>query len=376
MRIAHSVPTGKKNTREVVNFEGVNYPLVLEHGKGWRLRSRSIHRRVDFFTGTTNKATARKLAREHLETLKSGKPLPTTKTLADVVECYRSMAKRAGAVTEKLNVRMLTHVVRTVTGRELRMVHLHEIGPEMWSKYQAMRQGMNRVDLATRRTCHISINSALRAAVSIFIPKLRPQYARAGLDIPADACSVQWLQQPRHNPGTFPEDVMEAAWALLADRPLWFALALARFAGLRKEEITACRGKWLVQHEGVWCIELRDRQKDGFFTKTGAHYFAMITHPALIEAMQSVPSEELAVSSALKNRTNWLDRAPQRWLRQFMDDDISKPLHRLRAAYLTSIRRDALIRMQGQAVKEAASAGGHTSTNTTSRHYLPAQIAS
>jgi hypothetical protein len=160
----------------------------------------------------------------------------------------------------------------------------------------------------------------------------------------------------------------------LKDRPLWFVLALARFAGLRKEEIAACRGKWLVQHMGVWCIELRDRQADGFFTKTGSHYFAMITHPAIIEALQFVPREELVVSG-VKNRNNWLDRAPQKWLRLFMDDDISKPLHRLRAAYLTSISQEALIRMQREAVKEAASAGGHASTTTTSRHYLPATIA-
>ncbi len=378
MSIAHPLPTGKPaKGREVVTFKGVNYPLVLQLGKGWRMRSRSIHRRVDFFTGTFNKTVARRLCLAHLAELEDGKPRPTTRTLEDVVKCYQGMAKRAGMATEKLNVRSLRAVVQAVTGKDLRHFYLHDLGPDLWAKYQAKMQGTTRVDLSIRRAAHTSINTTVRAAVSIFIPKLRPQYEKEGYTIPADACSVQWLQTVKRRPAGFREAEMLAAWATLTDRALWFAIALARFAGLRKEEIGGCRGSWLVHHDGVWCLEIRDREADGWYTKTGAHYFAMITHPALIDALQTVPADDLVVG-AISNRTNWLDRGPQSWLRPFMGTraEIYRPLHRLRAAYLASIQRDALIEMQQAATRKAAEQAGHTQTTTTSRHYLPASIAS
>jgi hypothetical protein len=379
MPIAHALPTGKPaRSREVVTFEGVNYPLVLELGKGWRMRSRSIHRRVDYFTGTLNKAVARRLCLAHLAELKTGKPRPTTRTLEDVVACYHTMAKRAGMATEKLNIRSLRQVVQAVTGKDLRHYYLHDLGPDLWAKYQAIKQGLPRVDLSIRRAAHTSINTTVRAAVSMFIPKLRPGYERAGLTIPTNTCSVQWLQTLKRRPAGFREAEMLDAWAGLTDqRALWFAVALARFAGLRKEEIGGCRGGWLVRHDGVWCLEIRDRESEGWYTKTGAHYFAMITHPALIEALQAVPPDDLVIG-AISNRTNWLDRGPQQWLRPFMGtrEEIYRPLHRLRAAYLASIQREALIEMQQAATRKASAQAGHTQTTTTSRHYLPASIAS
>lgn len=378
MPIAHRLPTGKQaRHRETVVFEGVAYPLVMEIGKGWRMRSRSIHRRVDFFTGTTNKTIARRLCVAHLTQLKEGKPMPTTRTLADVVACYQGMAKRAGMATERLNIRSLRQVVQTVTGKDLRHFYLHDLGPDLWAKYQAIKQGLPRVDLSIRRAAHTSINTTVRAAVSMFIPKLRPGYERAGLSIPPDAGSVQWLQTLKRRPAGFQEAEMLAAWASLTNqRALWFAVALARFAGLRKEEIGGCRGGWLVKHDGVWCLEIRDREKEGWYTKTGAHYFALITHPALIDALQTVAAGDLVIGD-IPNRTNWLDRGPQKWLRPFMGsrDEIYRPLHRLRAAYLASIQREALIEMQQAATRKAAEQAGHTQTTTTVRHYLPASIA-
>ena len=377
MSIAHPLPTGKPaKGREVVTFKGVNYPLVLQLGKGWRMRSRSIHRRVDFFTGTYNKTVARRLCLSHLAELEDGKPRPTTRTLEDVVRCYQGMAKRAGMATEKLNVRSLRAVVHTVTGKELRHFYLHDLGPDLWARYQAKKQGCARVDLSIRRAAHTSINTTVRAAVSIFIPKLRPAYEKAGFSIPADACSVQWLQTIKRRPAEFQESEMLEAWATLTDRALWFAIALARFAGLRKEEIDGCRGHWLVKHNGVWCLEVRDREANNWYTKTGAHYFAMITNPALIDALQTVPAGELVIGN-ISNRSNWLDRGPQQWLRPFMGtrSDIYRPLHRLRAAYLTSIQTDALIQMQQEATRKASEQAGHTQTTTTRAHYLPASIA-
>lgn len=366
MQTAHKSPT--------LTVDGVNYRLE-RYGSGLRLRSRSVHHPVSYATGTFNVTLAKRKAREWLADRKAGKPVATTKTLEDVVACYRSMAKRAGKMTEDYNVRSLRLIVRDVLGRELRKVHLHEVGPALWSRYQAMRQGGERVDLSTRRPEHVTINTTVRAACSIFIAKLRPQYAAAGLNVPADAGAVQWLQQVKRNPAEFDEAAMQAAWAGLDDRPLWFVIALARFAGLRKKEIGHVRGGWLVQREGVWCIEVRDRPEEEFYTKTGAHYFAMVTSGALIEALRSLGRDELAVSGTMKNRANWIERGPHQWLRAFMGGDIAKPLHRLRAAYLNSVRQSALIEMQTKAVEQAAQAAGHTSTGTTTKHYLPAQLS-
>lgn len=375
MAIAHSLPTGsgrRQRFAETVTFEGVNYPLIFQTGKGWRLRSRSAHHPVDFATGTTIKTIAKRLAREFLARRKSSATKPSARTLEDVVTAYRAMPKRASAKTEKLNIQMLRAIVRETLGKELSAVRASEIGPRLWDRFQARRQQRDHPDLATRRPQNVTINSALRAALSIFIAKLRPQYAALGIHIPDNACAVQWLKEIRRKPAAYDDAAMINAWAVLQDRALWFAVGLARFAGLRRSEIAACRSSWLVDNDGVWCIELRDRPDDNFLTKTGEHYFAPLLRVELIEALRMLPPEKLAVDQT----RNWMTRRAQIWLRQFMPDlrAIPKPLHRLRKAYLHDVHRSAMLAAQREALARSAEAAGHTSTTTTRRHYLPAQM--
>lgn len=66
----------------------------------------------------------------------------------------------------------------------------------------------------------------------------------------------------------------------------------------------------------------------------------------------------------------WLGREPQKWLRPFVPG-AGKPLHRLRGLYADQIKRETeqamLARMAG--MRAAQEALGHTSPETTRRHY-------
>jgi hypothetical protein len=66
-----------------------------------------------------------------------------------------------------------------------------------------------------------------------------------------------------------------------------------------------------------------------------------------------------------------MERVPQAWARPFVGDVI-KPLHRLRGAYadaVAALTADAVTaRLAG--VKAAQEALGHTTSETTERHYL------
>lgn len=375
MRSARLLPDSARRRKCVVMFDGRAFPLVRDRF-GLRLRSRAASHPVNFCTGTFNETLAKKRAREHLEQAKAQQAPPTARTAHDLVEAYRLLSKRAGVKSEKYNIQRFTAILRETLGRPLKSVRLHEITPKLWLDFMAKRQGLPRADLSIRRPEHVSINTAVRAARCLIIESLREGYREHGITMPS-AGKIQWLQEIKKAPGRFDEDAMLAAWeALPHESPMWWTIALARFAGLRKEEIASCRAGWTVNHEGVWCIEVKDRPEEQFYCKTGFGGLSPILDGEIIAAIARLPRDELVVQIT-GCRANWFDRAPQKWLRQFMGAKtagIAKPLHRLRAAYLDAVRKTEMMRIQGEAIRAAAAAGRHTSDKTTREHYLPAQL--
>lgn len=352
-------------------FEGVRVPFFFEAGKGWRIRKRSLHFAVDYSTGIIDRAKARKRALAFLEEQRNGAAVKlSTSTLEDLVQCYLSMPRRASNVTANYNITQLRAICRTVLRRELKSIRVHEVRPDLWSRFMTIKCG-GTLDLASRQLGNATINTAVRSAASIFKQTLRPGYRRAGFTIADDATEIEWLQELRRPPADLDETPLLQAWAQLPREALWWALGLARFVGLRKEEINACRGGWLEKRRGRWGLAVEDRPEEGFQCKTGVARFSVVLNAELLAALQALAPDELAVrlDSA---RDQWFKMVPQAWLRLYLGDreSVKKPLHRLRGLYLDEVRASAETRLQQAAVAEAAAAAGHTSTATTLAHYL------
>lgn len=187
------------------------------------------------------------------------------------------------------------------------------------------------------------------------------------------------LPEPYVPPSVVDDAELLKAWAALkeTDHSLWLVIGLARFAGLRREEITHCRGGWIEEQNGVVSIALRDRPEEKWWTKTGKPYRAQVINAELAEWLIAVrdfePLDKLVVPDPASgfDRGRWFERAPQQWLH---DNGVAslKPLHRLRGLYADHIARltsDA-VTARLAAVRAAQQNLGHTSSETTEKHYL------
>lgn len=349
-------------------FEGRRISLSNQSGRGWRIRSRSEHMPIDVLLGHGPESWARKKAREVLES-GSFKREPKAKgTLEELVTAYEGMPKRAGKAAAKIAVYRLTSCVRLVLGRELDAVKLSEINAAFWLDYIAKRQVLDVADLSTRRVVNTAINSAMRCAASIFIPRLRPAFAAHGLIVSPDATVIQWAPTIHSEKPAVTDEMMDA-WRELERGPLWIALGLARFAGLRRDEIEHATDAWVQIAGNAVYIVLQDRPDEGWLSKTGRKYRAVVIDPDFAEFLTGCAVGYL-VQPAVVDRSKWFALAPQKWMRSFTT--ARQPLHRLRGLYADDVARltaDAITARLG-GVQAASEALGHTSTKTTTRHYL------
>jgi hypothetical protein len=368
MTIARRLPT---DCPQDLLFEGVSIPFFFEAGKGWRLRKRSIHLSVDYSTGILARAPARKAALKWLEEQREGKVKLSTTNLESLVQFYLTMPRRASNSTAHNNITHLRAICRMALGRELKSIHVHEVRPSLWQEFQRKKCG-GVLDLSTRRRNHVSINTAVRSAASIFKATLRPAFRRAGFHVPDDATEIEWLQELKRPPVEFDETKLLEAWAALPRGPLWMALGLARFAGLRKEEINACCGGWLAERRGRWGIVVCDRPDEGFLCKTGEPRFSVILNAEVLKAMKKCKKDDYVVDLDPSERDFWFRGTPQTWLRTYLGprSAVAMPLHRLRGLYVDAVKALAETRLQEEAIKEASLAAGHTGTATTKAHYL------
>jgi hypothetical protein len=357
--------------------EGRSFTLTLSRGK-WRLRCRAEGRQVDFSTKTGSVQAAVREAKKHLEGhLIQNKLTPAAISCADILTAYNSFPKRASDASAKINGYRWKALVREVTGKELENVPFRNFSRDWWDSYMAKKLG-GKLDLSTRRPGNSAINSAVRCAAALFIPRLRPLYKKQGIEIPEDATVIQWLPEMKL-PRSAVSSSLLLAWRRLrkTDRAMWLTIGLARCAGLRRDEIEHITRAWIVQDKGNVWVEIRDRPEEGYLNKTGESYRALVLSPTLAQALVESPPG-LIVQPDLRGGTGkaierhrWFERFPQRWLKAFVGN-APKPLHRLRGLYLDNVKKRTesafLARQAG--IKAAADAAGHTTTRTTVKHYL------
>ena len=159
------------------------------------------------------------------------------------------------------------------------------------------------------------------------------------------------------------------------DMALWLTIGLARFAGLRRDEIANCRIGWIEKLNGAVSVSLRDRPEEKFWTKTGKPYRALVINSELANYLSAIadfgdPVGWIVPIPAVE-RARWFERTPQAWLRKHGVTS-QKPLHRLRGLYadaVAELTRDSVAaRLAG--IKAAQDALGHTSSAVTESHYL------
>lgn len=147
---------------------------------------------------------------------------------------------------------------------------------------------------------------------------------------------------------------------------------LARFAGMRQQEIAAASGSWIIRYKGQVAVDIRDREEEDYWHKTGQPYKAIVIEPDFAAWLEAVPPDSFIVNPHgwEGDRKDWFKKEPQQWARQFTGA-AQKPLHRLRGLYadhLASLTEEATL-ARLEALKAASAALGHKSTKTTSRHY-------
>jgi integrase len=359
--------------RKFVVWEGRKIPLIRERGI-WRLRSRTKHLRLDVSLGVGTEPAARTRAKELLSSGIIKESQPGRGTAEEIATIYLATPKRTAAVTAKANVSRFRAVVQTVHGKSLTEFPVASITAKLWTDFQSARLAAlgETLDYSKRRRENIGLNAIVRAARCLFIRRLRPAYEAAGVRVPADADTVTWLPEPILVKPPADDAGLVAAWRALPRDGLYFAIGLARFAGLRRDEILHCRREWIVDAAGAVTVELRDRLDQGWQTKTGLPYSAPVIDPEFAAALLAVPAGSFVVQPDTTDRARWIERGPQAWCRTFVGQEVIKPLHRLRALYATALqeRTRAAVLASLAGAEAAQHALGHTTQRTTRRHYL------
>jgi integrase len=382
-----SAPNKPQPSPSSVDFEGRTYPLLWEPS-GWRLRSKAKTHRADFRTGTTNLKLAQSRAKEWLKK-RADDPITSRKgggTLEALTKVYLATPKRTKENSAKDNVSRLRTVVRVALGKELEKTTCREVGPELWAAYQrkVLTAAKLEYNLATRYRENIAINAAVRAARAIFLPQLVRVYRAAGLDVRPDVQDAEKLPEPYVPPTEENDEELIRRWAALkgSDLRLWLVIGIARFAGLRREEISACRAGWISVKNGVVGIDIRDRPEEKWWHKTGRKpYRAQVINPDLAAHLAEFKANKDASTPVVPDPPNggerslWFERVPQQWLHA-QGITAAKPLHRLRGLYadnLNEITADATAaKLAG--LRAAQEALGHTTSATTEKHYTTPEV--
>lgn len=340
---------------------------------------------MDFRTGTTNLRLAQQRAKAHLQKLAED-PIITRKgggTVEAVAALYLKTPKRTKENVAKDNVSRLRTICRVALGKKLEEVTCREIGPSLWQQYQkaALEERKLKFDLVTRYRENIAINSAVRAARCLFLAPLIRVYRQDGLDVQMNAGEAVMMPEPHVAPVKVDDKPLVEGWAKLHGDPeklmLWLVVGIARFAGLRREEIAALRVGWIEEKKGAVRIMLCDRPEEKWWTKTGKPYSAQVVNAQLSEYLsgllktQSADTFVVGEPGSGNDRADWFESVPQAWLREH-GVNADKPLHRLRGLYadhVAEITADAVaIRLAAE--RAAQEALGHTSPETTKKHYL------
>jgi integrase len=365
-----------------LTVQGRDFILTCDERTGyWRVRRRCSDFRIDRSIRVRELSEAKKVAKQlielELERVKSLRECGHN--LDELCNAYLEMPKPVREYIAERNVAALKRVVKAVLGRRLTKVFARTLTYKLWEDYAAIRHG-GKLDLSTPRRENVSIMSEIRMAASIFSPKLEHRYAEQGIVMDWDNVRrlpcLPVLKVRKSAVAKESLEEMKAAWEALrtTDEPMYITIGLAWWCGLRASELMAAQRHWLVENNGHYRIELRDRPEENFRTKTNLsvenRFNGMCLHDKFGFFLLSLPDGKLVQRTC--GAEHWLWKA-NAWVRQFIPKTLdTKGLHKLRGLFCDAVmhrfEQEILARRVG--TEAAAMAVGHSSTRTTEQHYL------
>lgn len=364
--------------RASITVRGVSYPLYKERSGNWTVRKRSKHANINVGLGVSLLSEAKEKAKHIIETQseKQHRRRSGGSTLRELADDYLKMPRDCREYVARQNITYLAAIVRTVLDKTLEQARASEVSSRLWAEYQRIKQG-GKHDYALPKRENAGINSAIRSAMSIFAAPLEREYEARGYRLDwKELRRVKRLPQLKAPILREPDTLLADIRALRADetRILWLAIGLARFAGLRQHEIQHARREWLQRDsQGNVSILLMHRPDEGFYSKTGEPYTAVVLDAALAADLWAIPAGQLLVPDPPEiARERFFARTCNAWVRARIGDNSHGAMHRLRGFYadqIKSLHEDAM-RAQLAGIRAAQQALGHTSEKTTVEHYL------
>jgi integrase len=285
---------------------------------------------------------------------------------------YLDTPKRVSERAARSNVSRLRTIVGVALGKNLSEASAVSVGPSLWADYfrAALKQYDRKLDYTTRAAENIRLNAAVRAARSLFLQKYAKAYAEHWIYLNADASDVTLLPEPWLPRSEADDAALLKVWPTWrkSDPALWLAVGLARFAGLRRDEIRHCRRGWIEEREGAVVVSMRDRPDEKWQTKTGRPYRALVLNEDLAALLLASPADTVFLPDATDK---WFAVYVCPILRPFTGT-ANKPLHRLRGLYADQLTREteAAILAKRAGLAAAQEGLGHTTARTTEKHYL------
>lgn len=291
--------------------------------------------------------------------------------LGDIFDFYKYDPGGARLESKKDNIRAMTKIVSALRSGEVEKMPVDVLWDTDINGRNCIEAFMSAEAFKRGKSCHVSVNSTIRQAKSIFSKDMLRKYRRA-YNIPADIhdfLDTPGFKTPRPGYRLPDADTIDKVWQLCegfreANFNYYRIFLLASGAGLRRNEIKNARHDWIESYNGKYFI--RVRQDGDFESKSGLDRIIPLHTSTAESLLESLRREGITNGYILTG-----DR--ERLLRRFVDVlrgaglDVRLPLHELRKIYAT--RMNAHFGMAA-----AQRACGHANESTTNGYYVDAMV--
>jgi len=283
---------------------------------------------------------------------------PTIKELTDLYEAKISQTGKTSPSTARSNVRALHRFVgRAFPGEKVENVRASQLNESAVSNFRSSHytdQNLPAEEGFRNKRLNTTINSEFRQARSVFSAKAKKIYAKASLILPknidSDFLKTEWLEERHPGFQRIPQEVdekmkVEAVELAQTNPSVALVYELARYGGLRSEEILQARWHWLEGpysgKTGMEYWEIAICYRDGRNDPAGEDYRPKSRHRRVALSAERVenwkawapPQKDtdfiIAPNLAPTSRANLVQREASKWIRQFLPDR-TKSLHELR----------------------------------------------
>ena len=325
---------------------------LIERNGVWYFQKTYRGKRYFLSTGQTSLPLARKkrdyfdakIREGDVTALTAARMKRSVGTLGEVVREYQRVCQDRGEPrpnTITNNVNALGRLVRDATGKQLNGQPASILDKNLLTTYRRAKLDERGDTPSTRR----SILSTVTQARSLFTRELVQDY---DLELP-DLTEFREYSLGRYPSKDVPLPplalrltLMRAARRLWLDRdPRYLVYVMARYLGMRSEEMVCARWSWIEEHMGARRMALRDRPEEDYKIK-GVRAGNVPIHPAVLRRLMAYrkPYSEYILPGDTRNKRHTL---VGRSFAEFMTDqgwdqiETTKRAHELRRLYGSAV---------------------------------------